>query len=280
MKRKIICIDEEKCDGCGACIPSCAEGALQIINGKARLISDLFCDGLGACIGDCPRGAIEVEEREAEPYNEEIVMETIVKGGAPVIEAHLKHLREHNETAYLRTALNYLKSKNIAGPLINEGAKGHISHHTGCPGAKSMNFQSRKTNQEQTEELNSALTQWPVQMHLIQPSSVIFKNADLLLVADCCAYSYGNFHNEFMSGRSLVIACPKLDSGLDIYLKKLVSLIEEANINTLTVIIMEVPCCRGLLALAQKALETAARKVPLKLIVIGIKGEKIKDEWI
>jgi ferredoxin len=276
MKRKIINIDEKKCNGCGECIPSCPEGAIQVIDGKARLVSDLFCDGLGACIGDCPQDAISVEEREAMPYDEALVMGRIVKGGPAVIEAHLKHLRDHNQTAYLETALDYLEKSNIPIPIPYRNQAEPGLSFSGCPGMKPESFNSDLLPADSA----SALTHWPVQLHLIQPQAQNFRNADIVLSADCCAYSYGSFHRDFLKGRSLMIACPKLDSGTDVYKNKLISLIDEAKINTLTVIIMEVPCCRGLLSLARQALEEAGRRIPLKLIVIGIKGEKLKEEWL
>lgn len=274
MKRKIIKIDEKKCNGCGICVPSCAEGALQILDGKARLISDLFCDGLGACIGDCPEGAISIEEREAEPYDELKVMDTIVEGGPNVIKAHLNHLKEHNEMQYYKTALDYLAERNIPNPLINDIIKGPKSFS--CPGTRNKAFE----NDQERRISDSELSHWPIQMHLINPGANHFKNSDLILTADCCAYAYGNFHNDFLKNKNVCIACPKLDTQKEVYKAKLISLIDDAMLNTLSVIIMEVPCCRGLLALAKEAVETAQRKVPLKLIIIGIKGEKLREEWL
>lgn len=282
MKRKIIEIDHEKCTGCGLCIPNCPEGALQIIDGKARLISDLFCDGLGACIGSCPEGAIEVVEREAEPYNEKKVMENIVKQGENVIKAHLKHLQEHGEMDLLKQAVSVLQKKNI--PLdVAEIMHLHGAHHpAGCPGAKMMDFSTRQEEKadEETGTRSSQLRQWPVQLHLVPPTAPYYQNKDVLLVADCVAYALGDFHKDYLKGKSIAIACPKLDQGLDVYVQKITAMIDEAKINTLTVMTMEVPCCRGLLQVAQEAVQKAARKIPVKSIVVGIKGKILAEEWV
>lgn len=275
-KRKIIKIDEEKCNGCGKCISSCPEGALQIIDGKARLISDLFCDGLGACIGECPAGAITIEERETEPYNEKKVMENIIKQGENTIKAHLKHLKEHGENEYLKQALEVLKKKKIE---INLEEIFHMPSI--CPGSKMMDFRDKESEEETvTTKIQSQLRQWPIQLKLVSPSAPYYQNADVLLVADCVGYAFGNFHQEYLKGKFIAIACPKLDTDQEFYREKIKVLVEEARINTLTVMIMEVPCCRGLLVLAQEALNSTKRKIPLKCIVIGIKGNIISEEWL
>jgi NAD-dependent dihydropyrimidine dehydrogenase PreA subunit len=278
MKRKVIKIDEEKCTGCGLCIPECPEGALQIIDGKARLISDLFCDGLGACIGKCPEGAIEVEEREAEPYDERRVMENIIKAGPNTIKAHLKHLRDHGQDDFLKIAVEVLKEKGIG--VEGENAKPQ-PHFSGCPGSQSMSLKKEKVTDVSSDGVRSSeLTHWPVQMHLISPNAPHYQGSDLVLAADCVAFTAGDFHKDFLRGKTLAIACPKLDSGQDIYVEKLKALIDTAEINTLTVVIMQVPCCRGLLALAQKAVEAAVRKIPVKLMVVSIQGEMLREEWV
>jgi ferredoxin len=277
MKRKIISINEDLCDGCGNCIPNCDEGALQIIDGKARLISDLFCDGLGACLGNCPTGAMTLEEREAEPYDERKVMETLVEKGDNVIKAHLKHLKEHGEFDFFNQAIEYLKENNIENPLNKEMLQ--KTNHSGCPGKKEVSFKTKNTFQE-FDKIPSALSQWPVQLHLLNPYASYFKNADLLISADCVAHAYGNFHNDFLKGKVLAVACPKLDSNQESYIEKLITMIDDAKINTITVIIMEVPCCGGLTFLVQKALEMSHRKVPVKKIVISIQGKILSEEWI
>ena len=280
MKRQIIEIDEELCDGCEECIPGCPEGAIQIIDGKARLISDLFCDGLGACIGTCPQGAITVIEREAEPYDEVKVMENIIKQGENTIKAHLKHLHDHGEVDFLKTALSFLEKNEISVPEYKSQESSCASG--GCPGSQNLAFvdQIQKPENTTTTDLPSALSHWPIQMHLISPMAPQFTGSDLVLAADCVAFSLGNFHQKFLSGKSLAIACPKLDQQQQVYLEKLKVLIDDAKINTLTVMIMQVPCCRGLLMLAQQAQQMANREIPVKVIVVGIQGEILEDTWI
>jgi NAD-dependent dihydropyrimidine dehydrogenase PreA subunit len=278
MKREIITINEEKCTGCGLCIPECPEGAIQVIDGKARLVSDLFCDGLGACLGHCPQGAISIEKREAEPYNETRVMHNVVKQGVNTIRAHLKHLKEHGETDYYNQAVQYLQEHDLKIPELDKEQK--ITASSGCPGLQSVQFDKPDVKENnKTNPPVSQLRHWPVQLHLISPAALQYKKADLLLAADCTAFTAGDFHNDFLAGKVLAIACPKLDEGQKIYLEKLRTLIDDAEINTLTVLVMQVPCCRGLLALAKQAVEKSHRKVPIKLVVLSIKGKVLKEEW-
>jgi ferredoxin len=280
MKREIIRIDEDKCTGCGACIPGCPEGALQIIDGKARLISDLFCDGLGACIGECPEGAITIEKREAEPYDEKKVMENIIKQGPNTIKAHLAHLKEHNEKKLLDEAMMVLKENKIPIPEgIETTSRANSPVPCGCPGSQTMQFGNQESN-EQTRDISSQLRQWPVQLHLVSPLAPYYEGADVVLAADCTAYALGDFHQRFMKGKALAIACPKLDEGQEIYTTKLKALIDDAKINTLTIVIMEVPCCGGLVQLARQAAENSKRNVPIKKVVVGIKGQILQEEWI
>ncbi|NQU16663.1 MAG: 4Fe-4S binding protein [Candidatus Saganbacteria bacterium] len=279
MKRKIINIDAEKCTGCGDCIPNCPEGAIQMIDDKARLISDLFCDGLGACIGTCPVGAINIEEREAEPYSEEKVMENIIKAGSNVIKAHLEHLKEHGEDGYLKQAMAILKKKKINTPELKKEI-GNVPCN--CPGSKMMDFSKEENGKCCSEggERSSQLRQWPVQLHLVPPNAPYFQGKDVVIAADCVAYSLADFHKDYLKGKSLAIACPKLDSEQEIYIEKIKAMIDTAKINTLTVMIMEVPCCSGLLRIAELAKEKAERKIPIKKIVVGIGGNILKEEWI
>lgn len=270
MLRKIIKIEEDKCDGCGACVPECHEGALQIIDGKARLISDLFCDGLGACLGHCPTGALTIVEREAEPYDERKVMDYIVKGGPNVIKAHLKHMRDHKEFEFLTQAIDYLNDHGIGIPVLAEIPEEKPSS-CGCSGSQAQSFENDDV--EEDGQRQSHLTQWPIQMHLVSPTAAYYRNSDLLLAADCCAFSYGDFHKDFMKGKSVAIACPKLDSNKQVYLDKLISMINDANINSITVVIMQVPCCSGLAQMAKQAVEHANREVPITVIIIGVQGE-------
>lgn len=274
MLRKIIQIEEEKCDGCGACVPECHEGALQIIDGKARLISDLFCDGLGACLGHCPTGALKIVEREAEPYDERKVMDYIVKGGPNVIKAHLKHLRDHREFEFLTQAIDYLNDHGIAIPVLEEKAEEKQHSACGCPGSQAQTFDTSEVDEEGQRQ--SHLTQWPIQMHLVMPTAAYYRNSDLLLAADCCAFSYGDFHKDFMKGKSVAIACPKLDTNKQVYLDKLITMINDADLKSITVVIMQVPCCSGLAQLAQQAVEHSGKNVPITVAVIGVQGELLQ----
>lgn len=299
MKRQIIKIDEDKCTGCALCIQGCPEGALQIIEGKARLVSDLMCDGLGACIGECPEDAIKIEVRDAEPYDEIAVIKKIVEQGEKTIIAHLKHLHEHGEHHYLKQARDYLKSiendldfdlKMILSKVeqINQDEAKKVRHnHThggNCPGAAMHDFGNKMSDtgldRNNLETQPSALKQWPIQMHLINPNAPYFINADVVLAADCVAFSLGDFHQKYLIGKSLVIACPKLDQGSEIYIQKLCQMIDVAKINTLNVMIMEVPCCGGLLQFAKQALEKASRKIPIKKTMVSIRGNVLTEEWV
>lgn len=301
MKRTIIHINEGLCDGCGLCIPNCHEGALQIVDGKARLISELMCDGLGACIGHCPQGAITMEEREAEPYNETRVMEQMVIKGRNTILAHIEHLRGHGQTEYLKEAIEYIRANNIdlnpAGALDQEnGSKQPVHNHPqphamakhvqgrGCPGMAMADFRDQKASvqeknpPEQNTDAESELRQWPVQLHLLNPNAPYFKNADVLLAADCVAFAMGNFHQRLLRGKTLAIACPKLDSNMEVYVEKLTAMIRQANIHTITVAIMEVPCCGGLERMARMAINRSGRNVPLNLVMVSIRGDMLRDE--
>jgi NAD-dependent dihydropyrimidine dehydrogenase PreA subunit len=261
--RKIVNIDEDLCTGCGDCVPACAEGAIQIVDGVAKLRADNLCDGLGACLGDCPEGAITIEEREADEFDEEAVNE------------HLGQVEPLSAPALLR-------------PLENVPAHGgdpHAHGHAGggCPSARVLQFDRAEGAGEETVasgEQPSELRQWPIQLHLVPPTAPFFQGADVLLAADCVAFAMGRFQRDHLKGKALAVACPKLDHGQEIYLQKLVAMIDEANINTLTVMVMEVPCCSGLVQLAREAAARAARKVPVKQIVINLRGEVIGEQWL
>jgi ferredoxin len=290
--RKIIEIDNDKCTGCGLCIPNCPEGALQVIDGKVRLVSDLFCDGLGACIGYCPEAAIRVVEREAEPYDERRVMANIAKQGANTIKAHLEHLRGHGEEELLAQALGWMTGNGVPVPAgFGKESTMNLEHdeHQGCPGARAMDLKptpatttaAAATGAGAAPAHGSELANWPVQLHLLSPMAPQFKGRDVLLAADCTAFAMGAFHDRFLKGKVLAIACPKLDDGADVYREKITALVDHAQINTLTVAIMEVPCCRGLLGLAQDAVAKAKRKVPVKAVTIGIKdGAVVAEQWV
>lgn len=307
MKRDILKIDEELCNGCGLCVPNCHEGALQVIDGKVRLVSELMCDGLGACIGHCPEGAITIETREAEPYNETRVMEQMKDKGKNTVIAHLKHMKDHGETGFLQEGVAYLKEHRAElnfnldevisvvhnhGKVATSPQPSHIHNHAhghshgheggGCPGSKAMVIDKpgAVTNSAPAGDQPSELRQWPVQMHLINPNASYFQGSDLLVAADCVAFSMGGFHSKHLKGKSLAIACPKLDHGSEIYIQKLTALVDTAKVNTITVMMMEVPCCGGLLQMVKSALSQASRKVPVKMMIVGIAGEVLKEEWV
>lgn len=274
MKRKIIKIDEEKCNGCGLCIPNCPEGAMQMIDGKARLISDLFCDGLGACIGHCPQGAIEIEEREAEKYNETKVMENIVKQGDNVIIAHLKHLKDHGEKKLLKEAEDFLKKKKIKVSLDEPKKTKEVQ--CGCPGAKMMDFRDKKEEKccdDGGVSRQSELRQWPVQIMLVPPSAPYLDNSDLMISADCVPFSYADFHKDFLKNKALLVGCPKLDD-IEYYEQKIGQIIESNNLKSITYARMEVPCCGGLTGAIKNAIQKSGKKVPFKEVIIGIDGTK------
>ncbi len=266
MRRKIIQIDEEKCNGCGKCMPNCPEGALQLIDGKARLVSDLFCDGLGACIGECPLGAITVIEREAEPYDERKVMDNILRQGPATIRAHLKHLKDHGETKLLETAIAFLQEKGCQIPSLDN--TGEL--HCGCPGSLAKRIQTPETGK--LEKVPSALRQWPVQLKLLNPAAEYFEGADLLISADCVAHAYGGFHRDFLDGKILIVFCPKLDHASDEYVEKLAEIFRLHDIRSVTVARMEVPCCGGTTAIVKEALKAAGKTMEINVKIVGIDG--------
>jgi NAD-dependent dihydropyrimidine dehydrogenase PreA subunit len=240
--RKIVKIDEEKCTGCGLCIPNCAEEALQIIDGKARLVSEKFCDGLGACLGHCPEDAITVIKREAEDFDEKAV------------EAYLHKQKES-------------KPRPKPQPVF-----------TGCPSSRPMHF---KVPQAQTETVSnmrsvSMLSHWPVQLKLVPINAPYFQDADLLVTADCVPFAYANFHQDFLKGKAVVVGCPKLDD-IQYYKEKLTEIFKTNSIKSVTVPYMEVPCCFGLVKATEDAIAASGKNIPLIKVKIGIRGE-IKTE--
>ena len=284
-KRKIVQIDEDKCNGCGLCIPNCHEGALQMIDNKARLVSDLFCDGLGNCLGHCPEGAITIVEREAEPYDEKKTMEdNIVPKGTNTIKAHLEHLRDHGTKKYLEEALEYLKEKEIKNPmevLRNQKflvprknkflEENKMETPCGCPGA-ALREVNQENNPENNTEQSSALRQWPVQLNLLPPQAPFFENSHLLVCADCVPFANPNFHSKLLNGKSLVIGCPKLDD-VGAYQEKLTEIFKNNKIKSITTAIMEVPCCYGLQAAVEEAVKASGKEIPVIKETIGINGE-------
>ncbi len=271
MKRQIIKIDSDRCTGCGLCIPGCPEGALQIIDGKARLVSDLFCDGLGACLGTCPEGAIEVEEREAEPYNEAIVMENIMAAGENTIKAHLKHLKDHGELTYYAQALEILKAKGYhTDNLTQEEVMA-----CGCSGTHAKKIDKPSSANSSSGVVASELRQWPVQLSLLNPAAEYFEDADLLISADCVPYAYGDFHRKFLKGKIVITFCPKLDMDIERYIDKLSQIFTLHNINSVSIVRMEVPCCGGTETIIKRALEKAGKLHFVKVFVISVEGDII-----
>lgn len=242
MLRKIVKIDQEKCDGCGLCVPSCAEGAIAIVNGKAVLSADNLCDGLGACLGECPRDAITVEEREADEFDEAAVARHLQAQGKP---APLQH---------------------------NAPAQHHAGG--GCPGSRAMSFARPQDGgaSQPAHSRQSQLAQWPVQLHLVPVTAPYFQGADLLITADCVPVAYAAYHEDFLKGKAVVMGCPKLDDN-QFYLQKLTEIFSKSDIRSITVLKMEVPCCGGIAVAAQQALAASGRQIPLKVVTIGIQGE-------
>ena len=279
-KRKIIKIDHDKCNGCGECIPNCPEGAIQMIDNKARLISDLFCDGLGACIGHCPEGAIVIEEREAQAYDERKVMANIVTQGENVIIAHLKHLKEHKQEKYFKQAVDFLTEKKITlpGDKMQEimGMGIHVSGE-GCPGAKTMDFRDKAASPKTTKAVSgvkSELSQWPVQISLVSPMAVYLQDADLLIAADCVPFAYADFHSQLLSAKALLVGCPKLDD-VEFYKEKITQILKSNNIKSVTCAHMEVPCCFGLVSIVRSALAASGKEIPFDEITISIRGDRL-----
>lgn len=247
MIREIVKIDEEKCNGCGDCVPACAEGAIQIIDGKAKLIADNLCDGLGACLGHCPMDAIIIEKRSADEFDEEAV------------EAHLS---EQGRTSHSTEAAP------AAGCPSTQGR----STHGGCPSARISSFEGEKVDAQEAGSRQSQLRQWPVQMHLVPPTAPFLQGADVLLAADCAPFAYADFHKDILKGKALLIGCPKLDDG-QAYLQKLTAMLQQNDIKSLTVVHMEVPCCSGLIAIARQAVAACGKDVPLETVCVGIQGD-------
>jgi Pyruvate/2-oxoacid:ferredoxin oxidoreductase delta subunit len=235
--RNIVKIDEKKCNGCGLCIPSCAEGALQIVDGKARLVKDVYCDGLGACLGECPQDAITIIQREAQEFDEKAA------------EEHVK----------------------------NSSASAANSNHMACPSVNVMQLETetnQKAAAKLPEKSHSMISNWPYQLKLLPPNAPFFKDSDLLIAADCVPFAYADFHEDMLKDRILAIGCPKLDD-VSLYRNKLAAIFRSKNIRSITIATMEVPCCFGLKRIVQEALEISGKQVPLRQETISVKGEKI-----
>lgn len=254
--RKIVKIDEEKCNGCGACVPSCAEGALQIIDGKARLVSEKYCDGLGACLGECPQGAITIVDAKAEEFDEEAVKQ------------HLAHEEEIQVEDKLPCGCPSSSVQQF------ERAANEEKLPCGCPSASVREFKKPQAVECscQTFSQPSTLTHWPVKLALVPPKAPFLAGADVLLTADCVPFTYAGFHQDFLKGHALLTACPKLDD-FEAHLSKLTEILRQSPIKSLTVLHMEVPCCTGLVHMAKQAIQQSGKAIPLKDITIGIKGD-------
>lgn len=271
--RKIVKINPDLCNGCGICIPNCPEGSLQIIDNKATLVSELSCDGLGACVGECPVGAISIEERLADSYDEITVLKNIIKQGENTLKAHLHHLDSHNETIYLNQALAYLNENNIDVPNYKK------EKHEFCSCPSNINIDRTKNQNNKTSQTNinleSQLRQWPIQLSLVNPNASFFKDAELLVAADCAPFSYANFHNKFLKNKVLVNFCPKLDANIDQYIDKLSSIFKNSNIKSITIVKMEVPCCNGTTKIVEAALKKAEKNIIIKETTISLDGNII-----
>jgi Pyruvate/2-oxoacid:ferredoxin oxidoreductase delta subunit len=248
--RKIVHIDQEKCDGCGQCVPSCAEGAIRIIDGKARLVSDVYCDGLGACLGHCPQDAIRIIEREAGRFDE------------AAVEAHLTASKpasacEHPAGGCPGAAVQSFGLNVLSSTPARSGTQPAAGHRDDC--ARS-----------------SQLSHWPVQLSLIPPAAPFLQGADLLLTAQCAAFAMADFHERLLQQKPVAIACPKLDNG-QAHLDKLTAVLKMSDVKSLSVIHMEVPCCTGLVRIAQSAIQASGKSIPLHDVVVSTRGEVLSE---
>jgi len=257
VKRKIIKIDESLCDGCALCIPSCPEGALQIIDGKAKLVKESFCDGLGACLGDCPQGALKIVETNTEEYDEVGVIQHIKTNSPDKLRSHIEHMNHHK---------NELSGHSQQSQFI------------GCPSSRVMQFDG-PSESERTLRASSQLRQWPIQLHLVPPTAPYFKNANICFVADCVPFAYANFHSDILAGNAVAVGCPKLDD-VQSYSEKVEQIFRNSAPRSITVVIMEVPCCSGLISIAVQAAINAGIKMPIEYIVISIRGEILSKQSI
>jgi Pyruvate/2-oxoacid:ferredoxin oxidoreductase delta subunit len=244
IKRKIIQIDAEKCDGCGQCVPSCAEGAIRMVDGKARLIAEKYCDGLGACLGECPQDALKVIEQEAEDFDEKAV------------EEHLK-----------------ARERAPAGPACGPSSQVQQFFPNLSPPQPGRDLKAPSS----APSLASALSHWPVQIHLVPPTAPFLKGADLLVAADCTPIAYPNFHGEFLKGKAVMLGCPKFDE-TQAYIQKFAEIFKTAGIKSVTVVTMEVPCCQGLPVIVRKGLELSGKHLPMEQIVISTRGEILRKQ--
>ncbi|MFC1998355.1 ATP-binding protein [Chloroflexota bacterium] len=273
VTRKIVKIDEEKCDGCGACVPGCAEGALQIIDGKAKLVSEVYCDGLGACLGECPQDAITIEEREASQFDEEAV------------EHHL-HSQEHAHDTLAcgcpsSTVQQFDKEEETLAcgcpsSTVQQFDNKGEAPACGCPSTTVIEFDKcgLSGTVEPVARAQSMLSHWPVQLTLVPTKAPFLAGANVVLAADCVPFTYPNFHQDFLKGNALLVACPKLDD-FEAHLAKLTEILKSSDIGSLKVVRMEVPCCSGLVQMAQEAIKCSGKSIPFAEVVVGVRGEVV-----
>ena len=253
--RKIIEIDEERCDGCGNCVVSCAEGAIKIIDGKAKVVKDSFCDGLGACMGDCPQDALKLIEREADEFDEEAV------------EVHLKNLADQAKEPTVAEETCAAEETMACGCSSTHIQTFPTDNQTSC----------QKANEPtKISSASSQLRHWPVQIRLVPPKAPFLKDADLLITADCVPIAYGAFHEDFIKGRVVLMGCPKFDDQ-DAYVEKFADIFKTAPIKSITALIMEVPCCAGLPGMIKAGMKEAGVTIPFKNIVISPRGEILSE---
>ncbi len=260
MKRQIVHIDEEKCNGCGLCVPGCAEGAIQIIDGKAKLLADNLCDGLGACLGDCPLDAITIIEREADEFDEVAVEEHLKATDPAKAAAHVDHSQAHQGGGCPSAQVKSF----AAAPAPSQSG--------GCPGSRVQTVEETATDEGPAVSRPSQLRQWPILLHLVPPQAPFLANCDLLLAADCTSFAYADFHDDFLKGRTLLVGCPKFDDA-QAYVEKLTAILQQNDIKSLTVARMEVPCCSGMTQIAQTAIQASGKNIPMKEAVIGLQGD-------
>jgi NAD-dependent dihydropyrimidine dehydrogenase PreA subunit len=258
MMREIVKIDEDKCDGCGLCVPACAEGAIKIVDGKARLLADNLCDGLGACLGHCPQDAILIEKRPAEEFDEGAVEQHLKTQGGTPSNGH-GHGHGHGHGSH-------------SGGGCPSAKVMDFTSGGGCPSSRVMSSAPVKASVAEAGSRQSQLRQWPVQLHLVPPTAPFLKGADVLLAADCVPFAYADFHKDFLKDKALLIACPKLDN-TEPYLAKLTTMIQQSDIKSLTVLHMEVPCCTGLIHIARQAVEASGKEVRFESVRIGLQGD-------
>lgn len=258
-KRKIVQIDQSKCDGCGLCVPSCAEGAIRIVDGKAKLVADVYCDGLGACLGECPQDAITIIEREATPFDEEAAMQQVARMKA----------EQARETAPSQSAPSACPGSSCPGSMTQSLPIVSVGMH---PGGSEV--EETPTSEAALQEAASQLGNWPVQLHLVPPNAPFLQQADLLLVADCVPFALPDFHRRLLRRRPVVIGCPKLDD-TNFYVEKLAAILTTANVKSLTVVHMEVPCCTGLVRIAEAARQVSGSRAPLEDVTISIRGRVV-----